>query len=72
MNNCDLYCPEGYVHVSNVRSSKRGGGVSIFIDRNVPFWIRAELTRSDANIRCMFVKIDKDAFKTLSNITVGY
>ena len=68
MNNCDLYCPEGYVHVSNVRSAKRGGGVSIFIDRNVPFRLRAELTRSD---ECIFVEIDKVVFKTKASITVG-
>ena len=43
MNNCDLYCPEGYVHVSNVRSAKRGGGVSTHTDHAPP----AHCTRRD-------------------------
>ena len=59
----DLYHIEGYDLIEVHRHSKRGGGVGIFLNNNIPHQIRTDIFLKDDVAESIFIEIDKDVFK---------
>ena len=49
----------------------RWGGVSLYIRDEIPFTIRSDLAYFDTEMESIFIEIDKDIFRTNSNIVIG-
>ena len=69
--NKDLYQLDNFNHVHRTRKYK-GGGVSLFIHESINFTVRDDLCSyiSDT-VESVFIEIDKDVFKTKTNLIVG-
>ena len=70
-NNADLYDLNGYVTIKGYRKQKRGGGVSLYIRDEISFATRNDLGFFDSEMESIFIEIDKDIFRTNSNIVIG-
>ena len=70
-HNCDLYDIAGYNLIEVHRHTKKGGGVGIFLDNNIPYQIRSNLCLTDDVSECVFIEIDKEIFKRDKNIIIG-
>ena len=53
------------------KKKKRGGGVSLYLDENITYRIRDDLDYFDSELEMIVVEIDKDVFKTNSNVIMG-
>ena len=60
---CDLYHIEGYDIIEVHRHSKRGGGVGIFLDNNIPHQIHTDIFLKDDVSENIFIEIDKDVIQ---------
>ena len=67
-NNADLYDLSWYVTIKCCRKERRGGGVSLYIRDEIPFTTRSDLTYFDTEMESIFIEIDKDIFRTNSNM----
>ena len=67
----DLYNIDGYSPVHNIRESRTGGGVSLYIKENIDYRIREDLTVSNDLMETLFIEIDKDTFGKNKNTIVG-
>ena len=67
----DLYNIDGYSPVHNIRKSRTGGGVSLYIKDNIDFKIREDLTMSNDLMETLFIEIDKNTFGKNKNTIVG-
>ena len=56
-SNEDIFQIYGYNFVSNCRCLKSSGGVGIYIDSNYNYFIREDMSISNAVIECLFVEI---------------
>ena len=70
-NNCDLYNLNGYNLVENHRTTKKGGGVGIFIKKHIPYVTRNDLVSTDSIFESIFIELDKQVFHQKSNIILG-
>ena len=70
-NNVDLYDLNGYVTIKGCRKERRGGGVSLYIRDEISFATRNNLGYFDSEMESIFIEIDKDIFRTNSNIVIG-
>ena len=70
-NNVDLYYFDGYVTINGCRKQRRGGGVSLYIRDEISFATRNDLVCFDSEMESIFIEIDKDIFRTNSNIVIG-
>ena len=70
-NNAGLYDLSGYVTIKCCRKERRGGGVSLYIRDEIPFTTRSDLAYFDTEMESIFIEIDKDIFRTNSNIVIG-
>ena len=70
-NNVDLYDLNGYVKIKGCRKERRGGGVSLYIRDEISFATRNDLGYFDSEMESIFMEIDKDIFRTNSNIVIG-
>ena len=70
-NNCELYNLNGYNLVETHRSSKKGGGVGIFIKKGIPYTSRNDLVSEESIFESLFIEIDKQVFQHRSNIILG-
>ena len=70
-NNCELYNLNGYNLVETYRSSKKGGGVGIFIKKGIPYIRRNDLVSEESIFESLFIEIDKQVFQQRSNIILG-
>ena len=53
----EYYNLPGYTHVSVTRTNSRGGGISVFIDKQIEHRILPELCIVDDVIECLFVEL---------------
>ena len=70
-NTCSLYDIEGYNQESFYRQQRRGGGVSLLIDKHIPYAIRSDLNIFDSDAETLFIEVDKCVFKTERNMVIG-
>ena len=57
--NCSLYSIDGYNVESAYRSSRRGGGVSLYVREHIVYTCRTDLDIFDEYIESKFIEIDK-------------
>ena len=69
--NCYLYNNEGYNLIETHRQLKKGGGVGISLDNNIPYQIRPDIFLNDDIFESIFIEIDKDIFQRGKNIIIG-
>lgn len=70
-SNCNLYNIHGYNSESLYRSSRKGGGVTIFIQNSISYNLRDDLNLMSDSIECIFIEIDKTEFNSKHNIIIG-
>ena len=69
--NFDLYDFNGYVTIKGCRKERRWGGVSLYIRDEISFATRNDLWYFDSEMESIFIELDKDIFRTNSNIVIG-
>ena len=69
--NCNLYNVAGYNLIENHRSTKKGGGVAIFLKRGISYQNRNDLEHMGDIYESVFIEIDKDAFSKDKNVIIG-
>ena len=69
--NCNLYNVAGYNLIENHRSTKKGGGVAIFLKRGISYQNRNDLEYMGDLYESVFIEIDKDAFSKDKNVIIG-
>ena len=57
-SNKDVYCLDGYNHVSLVRPDRINGGVSLFISALISYRILNEISIVNKDIECLFVETE--------------
>ena len=70
-SNVDITNIDGYTHVCKYRSTKVGGGVSLFIKDYICFSERPDLSAFNSHIECLFIEISKDQLRSQKNYIVG-
>ena len=66
-----LYCLPNYNMISQVRTNRKGGGVSLLIKEDVQFTERNELNIMNNIIECLFIEFDKQILNSDKNTIVG-
>ena len=66
--NKDLYYIQNYEHINNIRTSRAGGGVSLFISSNIKYKELTEFYISNDNLECLFVEAEIDSAKEIIGI----
>ena len=66
--NKDLYSIQNYEHLTNIRTDRAGGGVSLFIASNIRYKEMAEYHINNDNIECIFIEADIDSLKRIIGI----
>jgi hypothetical protein len=69
--NSNLFNLDGYHHEFALRPDKTGGGISIYLDENLDFFIRNDLTSTDHISESLWLEIDKTKLGTPKNILIG-
>ena len=69
--NCNLYDIPGYNFIEAYRSSRKGGGVGMYLRDVIPFQYRNDLVMPDCNCECIFIEVDKDIFAKSKNAIIG-
>ena len=64
----DTFNLMGYSFVSKSRTNKLGGGVGLYIDSNLEYKLRSDISLLNDSIECVFVEIQQ---KNSANIIVG-
>ena len=70
-SNVDVYHLDGYKHEFYTRKKKQGGGVSIFIEKDLTYKNRVDLGVSNSDFEIIWVEIFKDNYKLQSNVIIG-
>ena len=68
--NKSLYNFKGYSHIYKLRDTKRGGGVSMFINNKLNFQVRNDITFNLINIYLIAIEISKDELNTKRNVII--
>ena len=66
----DLYAISGYNDV-HLCSERRGGGVSLYIDKSIEFHQRLDLTLMNDNIECLFIEMGGKTVGVNNNVIEG-
>ena len=66
-----IYNMEGYDQIENYRTNRTGGGVSLYIKKNVKYLRRSDLDIFDNHLESLFVEIDKQSVNCRRNVIVG-
>ena len=61
--NCSLYSIDGYNVESAYRSSRKGGGVSLYVREYIVYTCRTDLDIFDECIESKFIEIDKKKYQ---------
>ena len=67
----DLYNLDGYFPIHEYREHRSGGGVSLFVQNDVPFTRRADLEYFDSEMESIYIEFDKSVFSTKSNVILA-
>ena len=70
-NNCDLFYLNGYNLAEKHRACKKGGGVGMFIKKDIPYVYRCDLVSPEPICESLFIEIDKHVFRQQSNTILG-
>ena len=70
-NDAMLNVIPGYSHIYDIRESRRGGGVSIYVFDCINYKKRLDLKLDKSNFESYFIEIDKNVFKLKSNVIIG-
>ena len=70
-HNADRYGLSGYNAIHKYRSTRAGGGVSIFIQDDIEFFCRDDLCYQNDTIETVFIEIDKDNVGKEKNVIIG-
>ena len=70
-DNISLFGLPDYAHESVHRSSRRGGGVSLFVMNTIPYIVRNDLSNFDSLAETVFIEVDKSVFQTEKNLIIG-
>ena len=70
-NNCDLFYLNGYNLVEKHRSCKKGGGVGLFINKEIPYVYRCDRVSPEPIFESLYIEIDKHVFQQQNNIILG-
>ena len=71
INTCDLYPIEGYQCVHSYRQSKKGGGVTMYVDDKIQFQVRPDLEVRDSDIDSVFIEFDGKQIGLGRKVIVG-
>ena len=70
--NKDLYGFNGYhTPVQSIRNNRRGGGVALYLKKDLEFVVRSDLNFNNEFSESVFVEIDKSIYNTEKNIIIG-
>ena len=61
----------GYSHIYDIRESRNGGGVSIYVVDCINYKKRLDLKLDKSYFESYFIEIDKNVFKLKSNVIIG-
>ena len=67
----DRYGLHGYNSEHKYRRSRGGGGVSIFVENSIEYFVREDLCYQNDNIETLFIEIDKDQIGKDKNVLIG-
>ena len=70
-SNFDLFNIDGYSYLSNYRTDRKGGGVSIYIKENFIMKERSDFNIMEEAVETIFIEIDKESLNTPKNVIVG-
>ena len=70
-NNCDLFYLNGYNLVEKHRSCKKGGGVGLFINKEIPYVYRCDRVSPEPIFESLYIEINKHVFQQQNNIILG-
>lgn len=70
-SNVTCYSIPGYVHYYLHRSTRRGGGVSLFINDNIHVKVRSELNIMSDTVEALFVEISKECTNFQKDAVIG-
>lgn len=70
-NNAPLFGLPQYNHEYLHRQNRKGGGVSLFIQKNLPFRKRDELCKTDNVIESLFIEISKFTMNSKKDYIIG-
>lgn len=66
--NKDLYFIQDYEHLSNTRTDKSGGGVSLFVASHIRYKELTEFHISNENIECIFIEATIDSKQVIVGV----
>ena len=66
-----IYNMEGYNLIEDFRKNRKGGGVSLYIRKNVKYVKRSDLDIFDDHLESLFVEIDKQSVNCIKNIIIS-
>ena len=69
-HNPDNYNMSGYNSEHNLRLSRAGGGVSLYIKDTIEYTVRDDLWYQNDTLETLFIEIDKDQFIKKSRISL--
>jgi hypothetical protein len=69
--NASLFNIDGYNHKFITRENKAGGGVSMFINVNLPYIVRSDLTYQDDDCEMIWIEVDKVNINSDKNYVIG-
>ena len=67
---CDLYNLPGYNFIETHRSH-RSGGVGIYLNKNIEFSIRYDLSEFDNLLESVFIEIQIDVVQCIKHVIIG-
>ena len=70
-NDAMLNVIPGYSHIYDIRESRNGGGVSIYVVDCINYKKRLDLKLDKSYFESYFIEIDKNVFKLKSNVIIG-
>ena len=70
-NNYEYACIPNYNHELRTRNNKSGGGVSIFINDDIKYSLRDDISCMDDHIESIYLEIDRNSVKSDHNIIIG-
>jgi hypothetical protein len=67
----DIYDIEGYQHKGITRVDKAGGGISIYINDDLSYKIREDLTVMGENMETLKIELEKNCIISDKNYLIG-
>ena len=68
---CSLYNIDGYHSENNYRTTRKGGGVSLYIKNSIEYKTRSDLDYSENVIESKFIEISKEAISSDKDVIIG-